>query len=119
VSYFISNKVPLADLFTTKKDKDIAAGIINDMLERGAVFVAGNIAAVILKTGKGKTPADKVLIVADGSTFFKFSDYNKKVEKHLKKCFALLKETRYYDIIDGQIDDINLKGAAIAAAENV
>lgn len=119
VSYFISNKIPLADLFTTKKDKDIAAGIINDMLERAAVFVAGNIAAVILKTGKGKTPVDKVLIVADGSTFFKFSDYNKKVEKHLKKCFALLKETRYYDIIDAQIDDINLKGAAIAAAENV
>jgi hexokinase len=127
--YYISHDHPVDYLFSTIDDKFVATEIIKGVMERAAAFVGCNLAAVILKSGKGNgkgsakgkgsTSEEKVLIVSDGSTFFKFEDYKITIEKYIRKSLSAVKERRFFEINVYEIDDINLKGAAIAAVENV
>ncbi|MHB1394494.1 MAG: hexokinase family protein [Clostridia bacterium] len=59
--------------------------IIDAIIERAARLTAVNLAAVILKTGKGKNPCMPVCIAAEGSTFYKSKLFRGKLDYYVKK----------------------------------
>ena len=78
---------------------------------RTARLAAGNIAAAIIKTGKGKNPALPVCVLAEGSTFLKTRHLRDTLFAHL---YRTLTQERgiYFDIIS--LDHAITFGAAIA-----
>ena len=82
------------------------------LCERAAKLVAINLIAVIKKINKGQDPSCPVCITADGSLFYKYKNFKRKLEyymeEHLVKGLQL-----YYEFVEA--DNANLTGSAIAA----
>ena len=78
---------------------------------RTARLAAGNIAAAVIKTGKGKNPARPVCILAEGTTFFKTHWLHDVVTAHL---YTALTQERgiYFDVV--ALDHAITFGTAIA-----
>lgn len=105
----------LVSALPEKEDQELAAGIINGMIERAAKLVAVNLAAVILKTGKAKTPEKPVLMTIEGTTFYKLNNLQKMFEEYLQEILSG-ENKRYYEIVE--VENSSLLGAAIAALVN-
>jgi hexokinase len=71
----------------TEEDKDriILYYIIDSVFERAARLAAVNIAAVMLKTGKGKNPCLPVCVAAEGTTFYKSKLFKYKLDHYVKR----------------------------------
>ena len=102
----------LKGLQSHENDSERCREIINSLIDRAAKLVASNIAAVVLKTGKGKSPSTPILITVDGTTFYKMHNLRERFEKYFneylsgeKKRFAEFTEVRQSSLI----------GAALAA----
>lgn len=102
-------------VFTHESDKLLAAEIIDGLIERAAKLVAGNIASVILKTGKAKTAEKPVLMTIEGTTFYKLHGFRTMFENYLQD-FLSGENKRYYEIVE--VENSSLLGAAIAAIVN-
>jgi hexokinase len=89
--------------------------LCDSIVERAAAMVAVNLAAVLLKTGKGMDPRYPVCIAVDGTTFWQLRTFHARVESHMR---AILRGTweRAWEI--ASVDDAPLLGAAIAALTN-
>ncbi len=105
----------LNKVFVSEGDKTRATVIIEGMIERASKLVAGNIAAVILKSGKARSADKPVLMTIEGTTFYKLKNFRMMFEKYLK-AFLSGENQRYYEIVE--VANSSLIGAAIAAIVN-
>lgn len=108
-------KNSLTAALISEEDRVTAADIISGLIERAAKLVAGNLAAVILKTGKAKSSKKPVLITIEGTTFYKLKNFQSMFEGFLRK-FLSGRNRRYYEIVE--VENSSLVGAAIAAIVN-
>jgi hexokinase len=84
-------------------------------VERAAAMAAVNLAAVVLKTGKGRDPRYPVCITVDGTTFWQLRSFRSRVESRMRSLLAGAND-RAWEITS--VDDAPLLGAAIAALTN-
>lgn len=106
-----SNGNVLADCFTDSYDKRNSSYIIDSMISRTAKLVAANLAAVILKTGKGSKPEQPVLITIEGTTFFKLHNLKKRFENYFSEYLDGDRK-RYVEFTE--VEQSSLIGAALA-----
>jgi hexokinase len=85
------------------------------IVERAAAHVAVNIAAVVLKTGRGLDPRYPVCVTVDGTTFWQLRVFRSRVESFLRRLLSG-RRARAWEITG--VDDAPLLGAAIAALTN-
>ncbi len=106
---------PLAAKLANKEDAGAAAEIINALIQRSAKLTAASLAAVILKTGKAKTPEKPVLMTIEGTTFYKMNNFRILFEAYLQG-FLSGENKRFYEIVE--VANSSLIGAGIAALVN-
>jgi hexokinase len=92
-------------------DRQTLFYLIDAVFERAARLVAANLAAVILKTGKGQNPCLPVCVTAEGTTFYKSKLFRGKLDYYVK---AWLNDTMgiYCEFV--KADNATLVGTAIA-----
>jgi hexokinase len=105
----------LSAVLVNKEDKDAACEIINALITRAAKLVAASLAAVILKTGKGKSIGKPVLMTIEGTTFYKLHNFQVMFEAFLQG-FLSGENRRFYEIVE--VPNSSLIGAGIAAIVN-
>jgi len=84
-------------------------------VERAAALAAVNLAAVLLKTGKGQDPRYPVCITVDGTTFWQLRSFRVRVESWMRTLLSG-DRARAWEI--RSVDDAPLLGAAIGALTN-
>ena len=118
VSQFVSgltDQGPLQLIMKERSDAESCARIINSLIDRSAILVAGNLAAVVLKTGKGRNSERPVLITIEGTTFYKLQGLKSSFEKYFSHYLSgELK--RFYEFTE--VPQSSLVGAALAAMIN-
>ncbi|MEA1911384.1 MAG: hexokinase family protein, partial [Spirochaetota bacterium] len=102
---------PLGEICSTDSDRIILFTIMDQLIERAAKLTAAQLAAVVLKTGKGDDPTAPVSITADGTTYYKTRNLKFRTEFYLKE-FLENKKNRYVEF--HHIEDAPLIGAAVA-----
>jgi hexokinase len=105
----------LSAVFLSAEDKAAAAEIINAMIARAAKLTAASLAAVILKSGKGKSAEKPVLMTIEGTTFYKLLNFQVMFEAFLQGFFSG-ENRRFYEIVE--VPNSSLIGAGIAAIVN-
>jgi hexokinase len=85
------------------------------LVERAAALVAVTLAAVLLKTGKGRDPRYPVCITVDGTAFWQLRSFRCRVEARMR-VFLSGRAERAWEITS--VEDAPLLGAAIAALTN-
>jgi hexokinase len=119
VNSFVSNPIsdnsPLNKLKLAKSDTELCIEIIDGLIDRSAKLVAANIAAVILKTNKGKSADKPILITIEGTTFYKMHNLRAHFEKYLGDYLSGDKR-RFYEFTE--VQQSSLVGAALAALIN-
>jgi hexokinase len=68
--------------FSGNEDLENASRILNALIERAAKLVAANLAAVVLKSGKGKSKDLPVLITIEGTTFYTLHGLQQRFEEY-------------------------------------
>lgn len=116
---FVSNpgsySGPLVSCIRNPSDKEGFIEIIECLIDRSAKLVAANMAAVILKTNKGKSQKRPILITIEGTTFYKMHNLRSNFEMYLKEYLNGEKQ-RFYEFIE--VQQSSLVGAALAALIN-
>jgi hexokinase len=119
VSLFITNPNSghnqLSFIIKDKDDVENCLRIINCLLDRAAILVAGNLAAVVLKTNKGKTKERPILITVEGSIYYKLHNYKTQIDKYFR---AYLSGDRIRFVEFMEVKQSSLVGAALAALIN-
>ena len=100
---------------TEKADRENCIAIIENIVDRAAKLVAISMAAIILKTNKGKSSDRPILITVEGTTFYKMHNLRKYFEKYLDE-FLTGERKRYYEFTE--VKQSSLVGAALAALIN-
>ena len=112
---FVANRTSadniLTDCFTTEQDRNISVHIVDNMIDRAAKLVAANLAAVVIKTGKGTEHERPVLITIDGTTFYKLHNLKDRFEKYFSE-FLSGERNRYVNFTE--VEQSSLIGAALA-----
>jgi len=95
----------------SETDREIAFRILDAFVERSARLAAANIAAVIIKSGKGTNPARPVSVLCEGTTFLRTHNLRERVVGYLN---AVLTEERgiWYEIVT--MDNAVTLGSAVA-----
>ncbi len=95
----------------TEADRETIYLILDAFVERSARLAAGNIAAAVIKSGKGTNPARPVSILCEGTTFLKTHNLRERVVGYLN---TVLTEERgiYYEIV--AMENAVTLGSAIA-----
>jgi hexokinase len=106
-----SEKNILRECFKHKEDMEYCKEIIDTLIDRAAKLVAANLAAVVLKTGKGSRPEKPVLITIEGTTFYKLHNLKVRFEKYFSE-FLSGDRKRYVDFTE--VEQSSLVGAALA-----
>jgi len=108
-----SDQTPLGQLLTggTEEDREVLYRILDALIMRTARLAAGNIAAAVIKTGKGKNPALPVCILSEGTTFLKTYRLHDAVIAHLYRALTQ-KRGIYFDVVS--LDNAITFGTAIA-----
>ena len=103
---------PLMNYLVTEEDRIAAIEILQALVSRAATLVAANLAAVILKTGRGKSPEKPVLITVEGTAYYKLHGLKSQIEAVLEEYLSG-DHRRYYAFT--YVDQSSLVGAALAA----
>ena len=106
---------PLDEIFADPSDAKMARRLGLPVFERAAVFTAVHLAAFVIKTGEGASPAAPVAINADGSTYYKTRaiPFDETVRRELDDMLVKRRNVHYE--ITPQVDDAPMVGAGIAA----
>ncbi|MBP2655639.1 MAG: Hexokinase [Firmicutes bacterium] len=96
-------------------DQVVVYYIVDAVVERAAKLVAINLAAIMLKTGKGQNPCLPVCVTAEGSTFYKSKLFKGKLEYYVKE-YLNDQMGLYCEFIHA--DKATLVGTAIAGLLN-
>ena len=111
VSAVNSNGNILTKCFTDAEDREKSSYIIGSLINRAAKLVAANLAAVVLKTGKGFSPEKPVLITIEGTTFYKLHKLKERFGTYFSEYLSGdLK--RYVEFTE--VEQSSLIGAALA-----
>ncbi len=102
----------LAGLITDNNEKEKAVLIINTLIERASKLVAANLAAIVLKTGKGLTPDRPVLITIEGTAFYNLHNLKTLFEQYFNEYLSGERK-RFVEFT--KVDQSSLVGAALAA----
>jgi hexokinase len=111
VSAVNSNGNILAKCFTNAEDREKSSYIIGSLIDRTAKLVAANLAAVVLKTGKGTSPEKPVLITIEGTTFYKLHKLKERFEIYFSEYLS--GDLKKYVEFTG-VEQSSLIGAALA-----
>lgn len=98
-------------VFQDQNDAEPARRIFDCLIDRAACLAAANIAAVVLKTGKGKHPESPILVTIEGTTFYKLKNLQERFEKYIGQYLGGERK-RYVEF--AQVNDSSLLGAALA-----
>lgn len=101
----------LSGLCLTENDRILMFTILDRLIERAAKLTAAQLAAVVMKTEKGKDPTQPVCIAADGTTYYKTKGLKFRTEYYLKD-FLINKKQRFVEFTHRE--DAPLIGAAVA-----
>jgi hexokinase len=119
VNFFIldakSGRSPLSSIIKDKDDVEGCLQIVNCLLNRAALLVAGNLASVILKTNKGKTIERPILVTVEGSVYYKLHNYRTLIDTYLRSYLSGDRE-RFVEFME--VKQSSLVGAALAALIN-
>ncbi len=96
----------------SETDRELVARILDAFVERSARLAAANIAAAVVKSGKGHSPVAPVCVLCEGTTFLKTRNLRERVTGYLNQ---VLTEERgiYYEIVT--MENAVTLGSAIAA----
>ena len=95
----------------TAEDRERSLYIIESLIDRAARLVAANLAAVVLKTGKGSSPERPVLITIEGTTFYKLHKLKERFGKYFSEYLSG-DIKRYVEFTE--VEQSSLIGAALA-----
>jgi hexokinase len=98
----------------TEDDRAIVYNILDAFVERSARIISAIIAASVIKSGKGCSPAMPVCVVCEGTTFIKTHNLRERVEGYLDTVLRKSRR-RYYELVMPE-NAITL-GAAIAGIQ--
>jgi hexokinase len=112
ISKSTSGTKALTNCILNLTDEETCITIIDSMIHRAAKLVAGNLAAVILKTNKGQSPGKPILITVEGSVYYKLLNMRSYIGKYLDEYLAGDKK-RYFEFME--VKHSSLVGAALAA----
>jgi len=119
VSNYLSNnssgRSPLSECISEGADEENCTKIAECLIDRAAKLVAANLAAVLLKTNKGKSPDRPILITVEGTAFYKLYNLKPLFEKYFREYLSGELE-RYYKFTE--VPQSSLAGAALAALIN-
>lgn len=95
----------------TEEDWETTFRILDAFVERSARLAAGNIASVVIRSGKGMNPVNPVCIMCEGTTFLKTHGLRDRVTGYLNR---VLTEERgiWYEIVT--MDNAVTLGSAVA-----
>jgi len=108
----ISQGHPIVNVVRECNDADSCRHIIESLIDRAAKLVAGSMAAVILKCGKGSIPEKPILITVEGTTFYKLHNFRSGFETYLNEYLSGDRK-RYFEFTE--VVQSGLVGAALAA----
>ena len=72
----------------TETDREMVYRLLDAVVERSARLAAANIAAAILKSGKGKNPVKPVCVLCEGTTFLKTHNLKNRVIGYLNEVLT-------------------------------
>lgn len=98
----------------TETDREVLLALIHRLIQRAAKLTASNLAAVILKDGRGKVVSQPICITAEGTTFYQLQGLRSQVGAYLDD-FLQGDRQRHYEI--QSVQDATLLGAAVAALQ--
>jgi hexokinase len=101
----------LAGCFSDGNDASTAFLLIDTLIDRAAVLVAANLAAMVLKSGKGKHEKHPILITIEGTTFYKLYRLRERFES-VFSGYLSGDNKRYVEFTD--VEQSSLVGAALA-----
>jgi len=107
-----SDRGSFPEYMTNNTDDEKGVEIVECLIDRAAKLVAGNLASVVLKTNKGKSPDKPILITIEGTTFYKMHNLKSSFEKYFKEYLSG-ERARYYEFTE--VEQSSLVGAALAA----
>lgn len=95
----------------TEDDRETAFRLLDAFVERAARLAAANLAAAVIKSGKGSNPAKPVSLLCEGTTFIRTHNLRERVVGYLNQ---VLTEERglSYEIVT--MDNAVTLGSAIA-----
>lgn len=103
---------PIEKCITDDRERESCVAIIDCMIERAAKLVAANLAAVVLKTGKGKSAEHPILMTIEGTAFYKLHRLRERFEEYFSGYLSgELK--RFVEFTE--VPQSSLVGAALAA----
>ncbi|MEP7267078.1 MAG: hexokinase [Saprospiraceae bacterium] len=102
----------LAENIANDDDLEKCQVLINCLIDRASKLVAGNLAAVVLKTGKGKSVGKPILITVEGTTYYKMHNLRNGIEGYLTRYLSG-ERNRYIEFT--QVSHSSLIGAALGA----
>ncbi len=114
-NYLVSkgaDRGPLQECIEESSEEEACIKILETLIDRAALLVAANLAAVVLKTGKGKSPERPILITIEGTTFYKLHKIKPLFEKYLTG-YLDGENKRYCEFTE--VPQSSLAGAALAA----
>lgn len=94
------------------RDREELYILLDSFISRAAKLTACNIAAALIKTGRGMDPSRPVCVNADGTTFYKTKNLKRYTDFYLYQ-FVTQRLGCHYDFVN--IQDSPVLGAAIAA----
>lgn len=109
--YRADTKLGAALQSSSEEDREICYRILDTFVERSARLAAANIAAAVLKSGKGSSPVRPVCVLCEGTTFLKTHFLKDRVIGYLNR---VLTEERgiWYEIVT--MDNAVTLGTAVA-----
>jgi hexokinase len=110
-----SGRSTLSSFMKDKADTESCLNIVNCLLDRAALLVAGNLAAVVLKTNKGKTKERPILVTVEGSIYYKLGNLRTLIDRYLRAYLSGDRE-RFVEFME--VKQSSLVGAALAALIN-
>lgn len=110
-----SGRSTLSSFMKDTTDAESCLNIVNCLLDRAALLVAGNLAAVILKTNKGKTKERPILVTVEGSFYYKLNNLRTQIDRYLRAYLSGDRE-RFVEFME--VKQSSLVGAALAVLIN-
>lgn len=107
-----SEKSILNKCFIVKEDVENCKEIIVSLIDRAAKLVAANLAAVVLKTEKGKSSSRPILMTIEGTAFYKLHGLKVSFEGYFSEYLTGVRK-RYVEFTE--VEQSSLIGAALAA----
>ena len=103
---------PLEKCILNDEDRQNSITIIDCLIDRAAKMVAANLASVVLKTDKGKSEEQPILMTIEGTAFYKMHKLKERFESYFTNYLSgNLK--RYIEFTE--VPQSSLVGAALAA----